>query len=112
VNRVARLIAGVAVLVALLVIGGFLIPPYVDNFRLQRYINALIDDPATASQAPTTVQAEIVSKAASLGLPLRTEDVQVSSSNGALRVDALYVVHVDLAGYTVDLHFRPAAGGS
>jgi hypothetical protein len=22
----------------------------------------------------------------------------------------LYIVHVDVAGYTVDLHFRPAAG--
>ncbi len=111
-NRIARLVAGVAVLVALVAIGAFLIPPYVDNFRLQRYINALIDDPATSSQAAATVQAEIVSKAASLGLPLRPEDVQVSSANGALRVDALYVVHVDLAGYSVDLHFRPAAGGS
>ncbi len=111
-NRIARLVAGVAVLVVLVVIGAFLIPPYVDNFRLQRYINALVDDPSVSSRSPGTVQAEIVNKAASLGLPLRTEDVQVSSSNGALRVDALYVVHVDLVGYTVDLHFRPAAGGS
>ena len=33
-----------------------------------------------------------------------------ASTQGAVKIDVLYIVHVDLAGYTVDLHFRPSGG--
>ena len=33
-----------------------------------------------------------------------------SIAQGAVKIDVLYIVHVDVAGYTIDLHFRPAAG--
>ena len=111
-SRLLRLAAGVAVLVVLALIGIVLIPPYVANWKLQRYVNELIDDPAIAGQAPDAVRSRVLSRAASLGLPLNGADVQVTSSRNALRISALYVVHVDIAGYTVDLHFRPAAGGT
>jgi len=110
--RLVRVAAGILVLIGLAGIGLVLVPPYAANFQLQRYINGLIDDPATATQSPDAVRAEVLNKASSLGLPLDPKDVQVMPSNNALRIDALYVVHVDVAGYTVDLHFRPAAGGS
>ncbi|MBZ5608517.1 MAG: DUF4845 domain-containing protein [Acidobacteriia bacterium] len=110
--RRLRMAAGLAVLLALAAIAIVLVPPYVANWKLQRYVNELLDDPATASQPPETVRSRIVSKAASLGLPLHSEDVQVTPSGKALRIDALYVVHVDIAGYSVVLHFRPAGGGT
>jgi hypothetical protein len=43
---------------------------------------------------------------------VHSEDVQVRQVHTAIRIDVLYVVHVDFATYTVDLHFRPAAGGT
>ena len=110
--RLLRVAAGILVLLGLAAIGIVLIPPYAANFKLQRYLNELIDDPATASQSPEAVRVKVVSKAASLGLPLGARDVEVTPAANALRIDALYVVHVDIAGYAVDLHFRPAAGGS
>ncbi len=110
--RRLRMAAGVAVLFVLAAIAVVLVPPYVANWKLQRYVNELIDDPATAGQPPDSVRARVVSKAAALGVPLHSEDVQVRPSGKALHIDALYVVHVDVAGYTVDLHFRPAAGGT
>ena len=110
--RSMRVIAGVAVLGVLVAIGVVLIPPYVANWKLERYVNALSEDPASATQSPAAIQAKVAEKAASLGLPLRADDVRVTISGDALRIDALYVVHVDIAGYTVDLHFRPAAGAS
>ena len=110
--RRLRVAAGIVVLAALAGVGTVLIPPYAANWRLQRYLNELIDDPATARQSPDAVRAKVVNKASSLGLPLGAQDVQVSPSENSLRIDALYVVHVDVAWYTVDLHFRPAAGGS
>jgi hypothetical protein len=110
--RVLRPMAGVAVLLILAGIAIILIPPYVANLKLQRFVNDLIDDQATAALPPEVVRQRVVNRAAALGLPVHTEDVQVKQVHNAIRIDVLYVVHVDVASYTVDLHFRPAAGGT
>lgn len=110
--RWLRTSAGVAVLLVLAAIGVLLIPPYVQNWHLQRYVNELIDDPATAAQTADVLRAKVVNRAAALGLPVQPDDVQITHPQSALRIDVLYIVHVDVAGYSVDLHFRPAAGGS
>lgn len=110
--RLLRPIAGVAVLLIMAALGVILIPPYVENFKLQRFVNELIDDPATASLPPEVIRERIVTRAAALGVPVESRDVEVKQVHNAIRIDVLYVVHVDVASYTVDLHFRPAAGGS
>jgi hypothetical protein len=109
-DRVPRLVAGAAVLLVLVVMGVFLVPPYAANWRLQSYVNNLADDPTTAKRPAEVVRAQVLNKAASLGLPLHGEDVHVGIADGAVNINVLYIVHVDLVGYTVDLHFRPAAG--
>jgi hypothetical protein len=109
-RRVPRLVAGAAVLLILVVVAVFLVPPYAANWRLQSYVNNLADDPTTAKRPAEVVRTQVLNKAASLGLPLHGEDVHVGISGGAVNIDVLYIVHVDLVGYTVDLHFRPAAG--
>ena len=109
--RIGRPIAGVAVLLVLAGIAVILAPPYLDNWKLQRYVNAVAEDPATGALPPEVIRARILSRAGALGLPVHSEDVQVKQSQNAIRIDVLYVVHVDMASYSVDLHFRPAAGG-
>jgi len=111
-QRMLRKIAGITVLVILAAIGIVLIPPYVENWKLQRYVNELVDDPGTAALQPEAIRAKVVSRAASLGLPVRDDDVQITRVQDAIRINVLYLVHVDVAGYTVDLHFRPTAGGA
>jgi hypothetical protein len=111
-QRVPRMIAGVAVLAILAAIGIVLIPPYIENWKLQRYVNELVEDPGTVALAPEVVRGKIVSRAASLNLPVRDADVQITRVQDAIRINVLYLVHVDVAGYTVDLHFRPTAGGT
>jgi hypothetical protein len=109
-NKRARLIGGVAVLLILLVFGVLLIPPYAANWRLQSYINDLADDPATAKTSAQAIRTQVLNQAAGLGLPVHGEDVQVSIAQGVVDIGVLYIVHVDIAGYTIDLHFRPTAG--
>jgi hypothetical protein len=109
---VLRKIAGIAVLLVLAAIGAMLLPPYIQNWKLQRYVNGLVDDPATATQPAEVIRDEVVARGGALGLPVHAGDVQVSRPQNSVRIDVLYIVHVDLAGYSVDLHFRPAAGGS
>lgn len=107
-----RVAGGIAVLVLLGMIGILLIPPYFENFKLQGYLNDLASDPSTANNTPEAIRAHIVNKAGELGLPVHGSDVRVTRAENALRIDVLYVVHVDLPAYAVDLHFRPAAGGT
>lgn len=110
-NRSApRLIAGGLVVLILLIFCAFLIPPYVSNWRLQSYVNDLADDPGTPKQPVEQVRTEVLNEAAGLGLPVHGDDVHVAIADGAVKIDVLYIVHVNVAGYTVDLHFRPTAG--
>jgi hypothetical protein len=104
-----RIAAGVAVLVVLGLMAVLLAPPYYENWRLQRYVSALVHDPASTHRSTDLLRALVVDKAASMGLPVRTGDVQVTAGPGSVRIEVLYVVHIDLPVYTVDLHFRPSA---
>ena len=105
-----RLLAGALVLVILAVIAAFLVPPYAANWRLQSSINDLADDPSTAKLPAEAIRARVLNEAANLGIPLRADDVHVAATQGRVKIDVLYIVNVDIAGYTIDLHFRPAAG--
>jgi hypothetical protein len=109
--KTARLIAGAAVLVALAAIAVLLIPPYAANWRLQSYLNDFADDAPASHKSPDAVRSEVLNAAATLGLPVHSEDVNVTATESGVKIDVLYIVHVDLAGYTIDLHFRPQAGG-
>ncbi len=109
--RAPRVIAGAAVLLILIGVGVVLLPPYAGNWQLQSYVNSLAEDPSTAKRPAEAVQAQILAKAAALGLPVSHDDVHVTISEGRAKIDVLYMMQVNVAGYTVDLHFRPTAGG-
>ena len=104
-----RIAGGIVVLIVLLLMGVLLAPPYYENWRLQRYLNALARDPASHQRSIDLLRALVVDKAASMGLPVRIGDVQITPGPGAPKIEVLYVVHVELPLYTVDLHFRPGA---
>ena len=104
-----RVAAGIAVLLVMAGMGILLIPPYAENWQLQGFINQLAQDPATAQKTPEIVRANIVDKAASLGLPVHIDDVRVTKSGDGMKIEVLYIVRIDFPIYTVDLHFRPAA---
>ncbi len=101
------MLAGVGVLVLLLVIVGALVPPYFDNMAFQRYLDSAVPR-ATAQDA---LVADIVNKAAQMGLPVHATNIRVTHTGNGMHVDIVYVIRVDLPLYTVDLHFHPAAGG-
>jgi len=100
-----RIVAGIAVLAALAGMAALLLPPYFDNWKLQQYLNDLAADPAP--RQPEIVRANVLNKAAQLGLPVHTDDVRVTKSGDTLKVQVLYIVPVNLGVYSVDLHFRP-----
>jgi hypothetical protein len=57
------------------------------------------------------LRVDIMNKASELGLPVKAGQVRIRRSGGQLRIEIFYLTPVDLVLYTVDLHFRPRAGG-
>lgn len=84
--------------------------PYLQNYKLQSYMEEIAFDPQRAQQPEDAFVAAIADRAAQLGLPVGIDQVRVRKSENRVFVEARYFVRVDLMLYTVDLHFRPAAG--
>jgi hypothetical protein len=109
VTRSLRFIGGVAVLLVMVVLGFWLVPAYAADWQLQSFITRISRNPPAVS--PEVIRAAVLNKAASLGLPVRTDDVRVDLASGRVQIAVLYVVHIEKAGYALDLHFRPSADG-
>jgi len=105
-----RVIAAVLILVVLAALASQLIPIYLNNMRLQQYVEETARDPGSTSIPDVVLRAMVLNKASQMGLPVRMDNVRVVRSADALRIDVRYVVRVDLPFYTVDLHFYPGAG--
>jgi len=107
-----RVAAGIAVLVLLALIGLRLLPPYIENFQFQQYLNTLVADPASATLPLDQVIARIIAKSTSLAIPVTPQDIHVTRTESEFKIEVLYLVRIDLLAYSVDLHFRPTAGGA
>jgi len=86
-----------------------LLPAYLLNLEFQRALAEIVGRPATRTMLDDALRAEVVNRAARLGLPVRLRDVGVQRADRRIEIEVLYVVPVGLPLYTVDLHFRPRA---
>ena len=101
-----RRLAAIAVLLALLAIGGILIIPYAKNFQFQESLDQIVDQAKDAD----SLRAAAVDRAAALGLPLRGSDIKViPQARGGFRAEAIYLIRIDIGFYAVDLHFHPSS---
>jgi hypothetical protein len=104
-----RLIAGIAVLGSLVAVILALAPVYIENLQLGRYVQALAATPATITTGDEIIRFEVLQHASQLHLPVHAEDVQITRNGGKLQLQVKYRVQMDLALYSVDLHFHPEA---
>jgi hypothetical protein len=109
VNRARQLLACVLLGIFVYIVAG-LSPAFLRNLRLQRYVEALTQSEDIRTQRPEAVRAQVVERAAQLGLPVRASDVQVEPGGAGARLAVRYVVPVRFPGYVVKLHFSPSAG--
>ncbi|MDX2153949.1 MAG: hypothetical protein SFV54_24625 [Bryobacteraceae bacterium] len=105
-----RVAAGVAILAALVMAGLWVLPPYIDNFRLQQALEEFVAKPESAKTPEEILRTQVAALAARTGVPVRPSQVRVARNEGRLRIEILYLVRVELPFYSVDLHFHPAAG--
>jgi hypothetical protein len=91
-----RLIAGVAVmgiLIALLVTAGLV---YVDNFRFDKYMRALAEEPGSAALSDAVLMGNILDRAKQLDLPVHRNDVTITRIDGR--------PHIRIARYGVQTY--------
>lgn len=106
-NRIPpwRTAAGVAVLAGIALIGVLLVPVYLHNLALEKFLRET--HPATEE----ILRQELLDKGRSLGLDIVPDHLRIRRSdvrgavNGGINYDVRYVVRVALPLYTVDLHF-------
>ena len=105
-----RIAAAVLSLIVLGILGARLLPLYLDNMRLQSYVEGITRDAENKTQPDDALRVAVLNKAAFLGLPVKAENVHIKRSEDNTRIDVRYIVHVDFPMYMVDLHFYPGAG--
>jgi len=105
-----RQAAGVAVLAILVFLAVRLVPIYLHNQELQRYVEEVTHRTGATGLSDDVLRARVLEKADGLGLPVVADNVHIKRSPENVRIDVRYIVRVDLPLYTVDLHFYPGAG--
>ena len=105
-----RIAAAVLVLVALLGFGVMFAPIYIDNLKLQTYVEEITRRVENQNQPDEALRQNVLNKAHELDLPVKADNVHITHSPEGLRIDVRYFVRVTVPGYTVDLHFYPGAG--
>lgn len=105
-----RIATGVVVLLALAAIAAVLTPIYLHNLQFQFFVADLTQTTSPQNTSDGDIRGRVLAKANSLNLPVTAGDVLITRSGGGLRIDVRYYVTVNLPGYTVGLHFHPAAG--
>ena len=101
----------ILVVVAVLFAAFKLLPPYIDNYRLQDSIetiarNATYNGAITASDIRNQVMAE----ARQIGIPLQENQVKVQRDGVSVNIAIGYTITVDLLVQQVVLNFAPTAG--
>src|SRR4051794_1947398 len=105
-----RIAFAVLILAALGVLGARLTPVYLDNMRLQRYVEGIARNADARTRPDDDLRVQVTEKASLLGLPVAADNVHIKRSNEQLQIDVRYIVRVSFPLYTVDLHFYPGAG--
>lgn len=105
-----RIAGGIGVVGVLTLLGAAMIPSYLRNLDFQRQLDEISMTLDAGAQPADVARIQVLDRAARLGIPLRSSQVKVTPAGDRFRIEAPYVVRVDLLLYTVDLHFRPRAG--
>ena len=85
------------------------VPVYVRNWEFQQAVAEIAQRVETPAVPDPALRLRVCEVAQDLGLPVKEANVQVRRAGDTIRLEVRYDVRVDLALYTVNLHFYPRA---
>ena len=100
----------ILVVAAILFTAFKLLPPYIDNYRLQDSLDTIARNATYAKMTEADIRREVMGEARQLGVPIDERDVQVSRNGPSVNISVQYLITVDLLVRQVDLEFAPSAG--
>jgi hypothetical protein len=104
-----KLIFGILVIAASLYLGVQFVPVYYANYEFEDFIKTEATLQTYTSKPEADIRDGIFRKAQDLDIPISKEAIKVqragSTGTGSLNIQAPYLVHLDLPGYPIDLHF-------
>lgn len=107
-----KLLLGVAVIVAVVVVGVQVLPPFLNNYQFQDALNNQAMAATYTSKSEEDIRDTAYKTAKEMDIPIKPEQIKVvragSLGTGTLAIEADYTVHVDLPGYPLDLNFHAA----
>jgi hypothetical protein len=84
-------------------------PPYFNAYQFQDVVKDEATRDSYAAKNEEEIQNTLFKKAQDLDIPINKDSIKVvrqgNQFSGTVIVHAAYVVHVDLPGYPLDLHF-------
>jgi len=104
-----KMFLGLAVIAVSVFIGAKIIPPYFDNYQFRDAVKNEATMDTYTSKTENDIRTEIFRKAQDFDIPVTEEQIHVQRTGmqgrGLIIIQVPYVVHVDLPGYPMDLHF-------
>ena len=105
-----RLIVGVLLFVAVIVVGIQVVPPYFTNYQFEDELNNAALTATYSTKSEEDIRTLVYNKAKEMEIPITPEQIKVqrvgTQGTGTLAIEADYTVHVNLPGYPFDLPFH------
>jgi hypothetical protein len=91
-------------------VGAKIVPPYFDNYQFRDAVKNEATLDTYTNKNENDIRTAVFRKAQSLDIPISEEEIHVQrqgmQGSGMIIIRAPYIVHVDLPGYPMDLHFE------
>jgi hypothetical protein len=107
-----KMIVGLAVVVAMVVVGVKVIPVYFANYQLEDVIKTEALQSTYSTRTPDDIRDAIIKRAKDCDIPLTAKQVHVarsgSNGTGSLVIEVRYTATIDLPGYSTTVEFNPS----
>jgi hypothetical protein len=107
-----KMIAGLAVVVAMLIVGWAVVPAYFNNYQFEDALKNEALQATYSSHSEDDIRDAVIKRAHDFDIALTPKQVHVSRTgiygNGSLLIEANYSVPVNLPGYETTLEFHPS----
>jgi hypothetical protein len=87
-------------------------PAFVNEYQFQDAMQTLARYASVNRQTADDIRLALLKEAFRDNIPLRPEDIRVTSNSGNVRIEAVYGVTVDLRVYKWTLNFHPSAANN
>jgi len=108
-----KMVFGIMIIVGAVILIATLAPPYFSNYQFQDALKTESQTSTYTTKTEDVIRDEVFRKAQDMDIPITREQIKVVRNGvvgtGTVDIEANYIVHVNLPGYPMDLHFDASA---